>query len=74
MAAYDNQQERIKQIQNFVDRNRTQQGPGQAGAGPAQDAGDKMDKVTPPPSDKAPKFELPKAGALGQGGGRDGGR
>ena len=59
MAAYLNQQERIKQIKNFIDRNRTRKDRAKQVQGRLKML-ESMEKLTPPPSDEAPRFEMPR--------------
>ena len=59
-AAFDNQQERVKQVMNFVDRNRTRKDRAKQVQSRLKML-EQMEKVKPPPSDEAPRFELPPA-------------
>jgi ATP-binding cassette subfamily F protein 3 len=59
-AAYDNQQERIRQVMNFVDRNRTRKDRAKQVQSRLKML-EQMEKVKPPSSDEAPRFELPPA-------------
>ena len=59
-AAYESQQERIKQIQEFVDRNRTRKDRAKQVQGRLKML-EKMEMVPPPAEDQAIKLELPPA-------------
>lgn len=58
MSAYLNQQERIKQIKVFIDRNRTRKDRAKQVQGRIKML-ESMEKLFPPASDEAPRFELP---------------
>ncbi|MCB2226648.1 MAG: ATP-binding cassette domain-containing protein [Desulfarculaceae bacterium] len=59
-AAYESQQERVKQIQDFVDRNRTRKDRAKQVQGRLKML-EKMEMVSPPAEDQAIKLELPPA-------------
>lgn len=59
-AAYDNQQERVKQVMNFVARNRTRKDRAKQVQSRLKML-EQMEKLKPPSSDEAPRFELPPA-------------
>ncbi|MCF8031437.1 MAG: ABC-F family ATP-binding cassette domain-containing protein [Desulfarculaceae bacterium] len=59
-SAYESQQERIKQIQEFVDRNRTRKDRAKQVQGRLKML-EKMERVAPPAEDQAIKLELPRA-------------
>jgi ATP-binding cassette, subfamily F, member 3 len=58
-TAYDGQQERIKQIQVFVDKNRTRKDRAKQVQGRLKML-EKMERLKPPPQDQAIHLELPK--------------
>jgi ATP-binding cassette subfamily F protein 3 len=59
-AAYESQQERIRQIQDFVDRNRTRKDRAKQVQGRLKML-EKMERLAPPAEDQAIKLELPRA-------------
>ncbi len=59
-SAYESQQERVKQIQDFVDRNRTRKDRAKQVQGRLKML-EKMERLTPPAEDQAIKLELPPA-------------
>ncbi len=59
-AAFDSQQERIRQIQLFVDKNRTRKDRAKQVQGRLKML-EKMERLKPPPQDQAIKLELPRA-------------
>ncbi|MBU1274541.1 MAG: ABC-F family ATP-binding cassette domain-containing protein [Proteobacteria bacterium] len=59
-AAYESQQERIRQIQDFVDRNRTRKDRAKQVQGRLKML-EKMERLAPPAEDQAIKLDLPPA-------------